>query len=1014
MTGLLTAQVPVFDLGVDSSSVPIPPTPGALDITNFNSAADVFNPDGFNYFIDNGGGLNSPGETFTAPNITNLVLQSLAIDMGLNTGGNGTGPQALTLIIFSVSGTTATPIATYYSASSFAFTAGDWLQWSNLGVRLNPNGVYAYTLSRGASGQGWCQLYLGGGNTYTNGQACEIQAAGGAGAVTYGTSGLYDGNFDIGLGVSAAPATTPPTPSIAGSIYAGSPVTLSELAAGPGQLTYQWQTDNGSGVTPLANINGATSTNVVVTPASAGTYAYDVVVANSVGSVTSLVVNLTVLAPSAPLLTADITPGTNINAFANGTVSLNATFNGTQPITYQWLGNTNGSSLGIAGATSNTLVLSNLQLSASGIYDLTTHNSIGNLNSSAAVLTVQPDPAAPTTAQPYAYAVLTNHPVAYWRLNETNDTLYSASQAYDYSGNNLNATYGNGTTDGQPGPQSPDFPGFEANNNSVLMINASPNATVVVPDLNLNTNTVTVTAWINPNGIIAKNTGLLMWRGNGGEAAGFDFGGQLSGSVAGLGYTWNTNSANSYNYNSGLFAPLGQWSFVAMTITPTNTTLYLYYVGNGATNLLKAVQVVTNGPEAFSGGKIWIGGDNYDNGRTFNGNIDEVAVFNRSLSESQVQSLFLTALGSTGAAPTIGTQPASVSTYNNLPISFSASGGGAPDPTYQWQSGPTASGPWSNISNGGRFSGATSSTLTISNTLAADAIYYQVVLANSSGSVTSNPAQLTLTIVPTGQWTANYAVINSDNGGPDVPYVGRGVLGTGTYWNALPGYPAASVPPAYLDDGATPTPVQVFVSNPSGEYTGPTPYGIELLYPYVSANLANNTTVTFTNVPNGTYNLALYGIDAGYNDRAVQFTVNGVSQSLINVQGLVFTPGDNTALFSGVTITGGALVVGVVPVDSPAHPGNNEGEFNGAQLQLIQGTSNPANIAKVVASGGNIVISGTSLDAGASYRILTTTNLLSPNWVPVATNSFGANGGFTNSLPILPGQPQRFYRVVEP
>ena len=1013
-TGLLVAQVPVYDLGANNSGVPIPPTPGALDITNFNSAPDIQNPDGFNYFIDNGSGLDSPGETFTAPNIANLVLQSVAIEMGPNNGNGGTGPQALTLIIFSVSGTTATPIATYNSSSSFAFNASDWLQWTNLSVPLKTNAVYAYTLSRGASGVGWCQVYLGAGNTYANGQACEIQAAGGSGAVTYGTSGLYDGNFDIGLAVSEAPVATPPTPSLTGSIYAGSPVTLSETAGGSAPLTYQWQTDNGSGVTPLVNINGANSTNVVVTPGNAGAYAYDVVVGNSSGTVTSSVVSLTVLAPSAPVTNAVITPGTNIYAFANGAVSLNDTFVGTLPITYQWQGNTNGSTLSIAGGNTNTLVLSNLQTSASGVYYLAAQNSVGAQDSSPAVLTVQPDPAAPTPAEPYEYAVLANHPAAYWRLIETNDTLYSASQAYDYSGNNLDALYGNGATDGQAGPQSPLFPGFPADNNSVLLLNSTAGSSLVVPDLNLDTNTVTITAWINPSGAIATYTGILMWRGNGGDAAGFGFGGTTVNLASELGYTWNTNAANTWGYNSALYPPLGQWSFVALTITPTNTSIYLYYVANNATNLLKAVTVATNGPEAFAGGEIWIGSDNYNTGRNFNGNISDVAVFTHSMSESQLQGLFLTSLGATGASPSIGTQPASVSTYANLPISFSVSGDGAPVPTFQWQSGPTASGPWSNISNGGRFFGATASTLTISNTLASDGIYYQVALSNSSGSVTSNPAQLTLTSVPTGIWTANYAVINNDNGAPDVAYVGRGVLGTGTYWNTLPGYPAASAPPVYLDDGATPTSIEVFVSRPSGEYSGPTPYGIALLYSYVSCNLTNDTTVTFTNVPNGVYNLALYGIDAGYNDRAVQFTVNGVSQSLINAQGLVFTPGDNTALYTGVTITGGSLVVGMVPVDSPDHVGNNEGEFNGAQLQLVQGTSNPATIAKAVVAGGNIVLSGTSPDAGANYNILTTTNLVSGNWVPVATNAFAANGGFTNTIPIVPGQPQRFFQVVEP
>jgi lipopolysaccharide export system protein LptC len=43
----------------------------------------------------------------------------------------------------------------------------------------------------------------------------------------------------------------------------------------------------------------------------------------------------------------------------------------------------------------------------------------------------------------YAYCVMTNHPWAYWKFEETNDTLTSSMQAYDYSGHNFDATYGN-------------------------------------------------------------------------------------------------------------------------------------------------------------------------------------------------------------------------------------------------------------------------------------------------------------------------------------------------------------------------------------------------------------------------------------------------------------------------------------------------------------------------------------------------------------------------------------------
>jgi hypothetical protein len=66
-------------------------------------------------------------------------------------------------------------------------------------------------------------------------------------------------------------------------------------------------------------------------------------------------------------------------------------------------------------------------------------------------------------------------------------------------------------------------------------------------------------------------------------------------------------------------------------------------------------------------------------------------------------------------------------------------------------------------------------------------------------------------------------------------------------------------------------------------------------------------------------------------------------------------------------------------------------------------------------SAGNLVITGTSPDSGATYRILTTTNIALPliEWTPVATNTF-VSGGFTNSIPINPAHPRSFYQVVEP
>ncbi len=221
---------------------------------------------------------------------------------------------------------------------------------------------------------------------------------------------------------------------------------------------------------------------------------------------------------------------------------------------------------------------------------------------------------------------------------------------------------------------------------------------------------------------------------NGNDVAGFGFGGANNGTQTELGYNWNTNSPSTWNFNSGLYPPIGQWSFVALTITPTNATIYLYYTDHSSvTNLSKVVSGVANTPESFSGGTVSLGGDSFGNARTFQGTIDEVAVFNKSLSESQVQNLFLTSSGIAGQAPHITQDISSTNiiAFAGQPLSITAVGDGAPVPAYQWQSG--SGGVFTDLSNGGGISGANSSTLTFANNTSANNLNFRVVLTNVFG-----------------------------------------------------------------------------------------------------------------------------------------------------------------------------------------------------------------------------------------------------------------------------------------
>jgi len=99
------------------------------------------------------------------------------------------------------------------------------------------------------------------------------------------------------------------------------------------------------------------------------------------------------------------------------------------------------------------------------------------------------------------------------------------------------------------------------------------------------------------------------------------------------------------------------------------------------------------------------------------------------------------------SGPVITTQPSNTSVCNASPASFSVTATGA-GLTYQWQQ-DCGSG-FSNIVNGGVYSGATSNNLSISSSTGLDGCQYRAVVTGSCGSpVNSNAATLSITPLPT-------------------------------------------------------------------------------------------------------------------------------------------------------------------------------------------------------------------------------------------------------------------------
>jgi len=117
--------------------------------------------------------------------------------------------------------------------------------------------------------------------------------------------------------------------------------------------------------------------------------------------------------------------------------------------------------------------------------------------------------------------------------------------------------------------------------------------------------------------------------------------------------------------------------------------------------------------------------------------------------------------------PEFLSQPGSQTNFAGMTAQLSASVYGNPPPSFQWQREPTGSGSYTNVPNGGRFSGATTAALTITGLTQADAGYYILVASNSSGAATSNPSFLA---VPTGPATITNGAGMAVSLGPDGTY----------------------------------------------------------------------------------------------------------------------------------------------------------------------------------------------------------------------------------------------------
>jgi outer membrane lipoprotein-sorting protein len=207
--------------------------------------------------------------------------------------------------------------------------------------------------------------------------------------------------------------------------------------------------------------------------------------------------------------------------------------------------------------------------------------------------------------------------VGWWKFDEG-----SGSTAVDSSGNGYDGTLNN-MDDGDHVDGALYFDGNDS--------------FVSIPPLNLNSNTVTISAWIKRYGEQKEGyTGLVYCR-DGRTTAGLNLGGtgapdwKINNELA---YNWNETQA-AWDWHCGLVVPDNKWVFAALVVEPTKATLYMGEDGR----LSSKTNTIDHRIEEFDG-VTRIGHDTHTEGRYFKGTIDDVRIYNYALSQAEVEALY--------------------------------------------------------------------------------------------------------------------------------------------------------------------------------------------------------------------------------------------------------------------------------------------------------------------------------------------------------------------------------------
>jgi hypothetical protein len=421
--------------------------------------------------------------------------------------------------------------------------------------------------------------------------------------------------------------------------------------------------------------------------------------------------------------------------------------------------------------------------------------------------------ASPST--PYQQVVLNDSPMEYLRFNEPPDINAVNIGALGSAANGL---YQVGTTPGVAGPRPAAYPGFETSNYAVSVPGTGP--AVSVPALNFNTNTVTISGWVNASGNTQNQlAGIIACDGGSTLYSGLII--DLNGT--GVGYSWN-NAGSTYNWIPSSDAtpplpllPASDWAYVALVVKPDQAEVYICASNNpagfaGATNHYAHIN------ESFDSATLF-GSDNGNPTYSFAGKIDEVAIWNRALGVGELYTQYGAAAGGVGPKIFGDLQGPTGDVAAGDPIVLSVDAGGTPPLTFTW------------YEHGSAIATTSSNTLVIGTSTVLDTGSFYVTISNGTGLVQSSPVSVNVvtpsqptivqlmgyqsrTLYPTGtlsmavsatggglkyQWYKNAAPIASATSSAfTIPYVVTGDAGSySVYMTNIVGN-ATSGPPAVI------------------------------------------------------------------------------------------------------------------------------------------------------------------------------------------------------------------------